>query len=202
MGNFFVRRPIVAMVIAIVTVIVGVVFLVGLPTEQYPDITPPMVSVRTSYIGADAVSVEQSVATPIEQQVNGVDNMIYMKSINANDGTMNLQVSFDIGTDPDMNTVFTQNRVGQAEAKLPEEVKRYGVTTQKSFSFPMMLRYHQINCPSKCEPSTAISVSLSCWSSVDVYCEESRFTSAVVATKIPSLSSNLTINIHMPVQLL
>ena len=139
MGNFFVRRPIVAMVIAIVTVIVGVVFLSGLPTEQYPDITPPMVSVRTSYVGADAVSVEQSVATPIEQQVNGVDNMIYMKSVNANDGTMNLQVSFDIGTDPDMNTVFTQNRVGQAEAKLPEEVKRNGVTTQKSFSFPVML---------------------------------------------------------------
>ena len=139
MGNFFVRRPIVAMVIAIVMVIVGVVFLSGLPTEQYPDITPPMVSVRTSYVGADAISVEQSVATPIEQQVNGVDNMIYMKSVNSNDGTMNLQVSFDIGTDPDMNTVFTQNRVGQAEAKLPEEVKRFGVTTQKSFSFPMML---------------------------------------------------------------
>ena len=139
MGNFFVRRPIVAMVMAIVTVIVGVVFLSGLPTEQYPDITPPMVSVSTSYVGADAISVEQSVATPIEQQVNGVDNMIYMKSVNANDGTMNLQVSFDIGTDPDMNTVFTQNRVGQAEAKLPEEVKRQGVTTQKSFAFPMML---------------------------------------------------------------
>ena len=96
-----------AMVIAIVTVIVGGVFLLGLPTEQYPDITPPMVSVKTTYVGADAISVEQSVATPIEQQVNGVDNMIYMKSINANDGTMNLQVSFDIGTDPDMNTVFT-----------------------------------------------------------------------------------------------
>ena len=127
------------MVMAIVTVIVGVVFLSGLPTEQYPDITPPMVSVSTSYVGADAISVEQSVATPIEQQVNGVDNMIYMKSVNANDGTMNLQVSFDIGTDPDMNTVFTQNRVGQAEAKLPEEVKRQGVTTQKSFAFPMML---------------------------------------------------------------
>ena len=134
MGNFFVNRPIVAMVIAIITVIIGVVFLLGLPTEQYPDITPPMVSVKTSYVGADAISVEQSVATPIEQQVNGVDNMIYMKSINANDGTMNLQVSFDIGTDPDMNAVLTQNRVGQAEAKLPEEVKKFGVTTEKSFA--------------------------------------------------------------------
>jgi len=138
-GNFFVNRPIVAMVIAIVTVIVGVVFMLGLPMEQYPDITPPMVSVSTTYTGANAVNVEQSIATPVEQQVNGVDNMIYMKSTNSNDGTMNLQVSFDIGTDPDMNTVFTQNRVSQATPKLPEEVKRYGVNTEKSFSFPLML---------------------------------------------------------------
>lgn len=138
-GNFFVRRPIVAMVIAIVTVIVGSVFLLGLPTEQYPDITPPMVRVTTTYTGASSVNVEQSVATPIEQEVNGVDNMIYMKSINANDGTLSLEVSFDIGTDPDMNTVFTQNRVSSATPKLPEEVKRFGVKTEKSFSFPMML---------------------------------------------------------------
>ena len=126
MGNFFVRRPIVAMVIAIFMVIVGVVSLKGLPTEQYPNITPPVVEVRANYTGANAVSVEQSVATPLEQQINGVDNMIYMKSINANDGTMTIQVSFEIGTDPDMNTVFTQNRVAAATAKLPEEVKRLG----------------------------------------------------------------------------
>jgi HAE1 family hydrophobic/amphiphilic exporter-1 len=138
-GNFFVKRPIVAMVMAIVTVIIGAVFIMGLPTEQYPDITPPMVRVSTTYTGASAINVEQSVATPIEQEVNGVDNMIYMKSTNANDGTLALNVSFDIGTDPDMNTVFTQNRVSSAEPKLPEEVKRFGVKTQKSFTFPMLL---------------------------------------------------------------
>ena len=139
MGNFFVRRPIVAIVIAIVTVIVGTLSLLNLPMEQYPNITPPIVEVRASYTGANATNVEQSVATPLEQQINGVDNMIYMKSINANDGTMVIQTSFEIGTDPDMNTVFTQNRVSAATAKLPEEVKRLGVTTEKSLPNILML---------------------------------------------------------------
>jgi HAE1 family hydrophobic/amphiphilic exporter-1 len=139
MGNFFVRRPIVAMVIAIIMVIVGIVFLQGLPIEQYPNITPPMVEVRANYTGANAISVEQSVATPLEQDINGVENMIYMKSTNANDGTMVIQTSFEVGTDPDMNTVFTQNRVAAATAKLPEEVKRLGVTTEKSLPNILML---------------------------------------------------------------
>lgn len=138
-GNFFVRRPIVAIVIAIVIVIVGGVSLIGLPIEQYPDLTPSVVQVRATYTGANSTNVEQSVATPLEQEINGVDNMIYMKSTNANDGTMVIDVSFDVGTDPDMNTVLTQNRVSAATAKLPEEVKKYGVTTEKSLPNILML---------------------------------------------------------------
>jgi HAE1 family hydrophobic/amphiphilic exporter-1 len=138
-GNFFVHRPIVAMVIAIVIVIVGVVMLVGLPIEQYPNLTPPIVQVRASYTGANALNVEESVATPLEQQINGVDNMIYMRSTNANDGTMNIEVSFEVGTDPDMNTVLTQNRVSAATAMLPEPVKKLGVTTAKSLPNILML---------------------------------------------------------------
>ena len=138
-GNFFVHRPIVAMVIAIVIVIVGAVALIGLPIEQYPNLTPPIVQVRGTYTGANALNVEESMATPLEQQINGVDNMIYMKSTNANDGTMVIDVSFTVGTDPDMNTVLTQNRVSAATAKLPESVKKYGVTTEKSLPNILML---------------------------------------------------------------
>jgi HAE1 family hydrophobic/amphiphilic exporter-1 len=126
------------MVIAIVILIVGTLSLLNLPMEQYPDITPPMVEVRANYTGANAINVEQSVATPLEQQINGVDNMIYMKSINASDGSMNIQITFEVGTDPDMNTVFAQNRVSSATPKLPEEVKRIGVNTQKSMSSIIM----------------------------------------------------------------
>lgn len=139
MAEFFVRRPIVAMVISIFIVILGIISMLGLPIAQYPDLTPPMVSVTATYTGANSVNVEQSVATPLEQEINGVENSIYMQSVNTNDGVMNLKVSFDVGTDPDMNNVLTQNRVSSATPKLPEDVKRLGVTTKKSLAFPLML---------------------------------------------------------------
>ena len=139
MADFFVRRPIVAMVLAIIILILGLVALGGLPVAQYPDITPPMVNVSGTYTGANAINVEQSVATPIEQKVNGVEGMIYMNSTNSSDGRMGLDVSFEVGSDLDMANVLTQNRVSEAQASLPEEVKRMGVTVKKKLSFPLLL---------------------------------------------------------------
>jgi len=139
MGQFFIRRPIVAMVISIVTIIVGLVSLSRLPISQYPEITPPMIQVTTTYVGASALDVEQAVATPIEQQVNGVERSIYLKSTNANDGTLKLEVSFEVGSDLDINNVLTQNRVSQATPSLPTDVKNYGVSVKKSLSFPVLL---------------------------------------------------------------
>jgi len=127
------------MVIAILIVLVGLVALGGLPVAQYPEITPPEVSVSASYTGANAEAVEQSVATPLEQKVNGVENMLYMKSVNSNDGTMTLTVSFEVGSDLDMSNVLVQNRVSEATASIPEEVKRLGVTVKKKLSFPLLL---------------------------------------------------------------
>ena len=139
MSEFFIRRPIVAMVISILMVIMGLIALRGIPISKYPDITPPMIQVTTTFTGANAVNVEQAVATPIEQQVNGVERMLYMKSINAADGSLTLQVSFEVGTDLDNANMLTQNKVSQATAKLPTEVKNFGVTTKKSLVFPLML---------------------------------------------------------------
>jgi HAE1 family hydrophobic/amphiphilic exporter-1 len=130
-SRFFIERPIFATVVSIVIVIAGVVTLLGLPVAQYPEITPPTVQVSAVYPGANAQVVAETVAAPIEQQVNGVEDMIYMSSVSANDGSYNLTVSFEVGTNLDMAQVLVQNRVSLAEPTLPEEVKRQGVTTKK-----------------------------------------------------------------------
>src|SRR3954468_4394500 len=132
MANFFIRHPIVAMVIAILMVIIGVISMLRLPTAQFPNIAPPEIQVKATYTGADAQTIEQSVATPIEQQMSGVDFMNYMYSTNANNGAMTLTVNFDVRTDPNTDQILTQMRQGQAASQLPQEVNAYGVTVQKS----------------------------------------------------------------------
>ncbi len=139
MAKFFINRPIVAIVIAILTVIAGLLAMTKLPIAQLPDIVPPQVNVAATYTGADALTIEQSVATPLEQQMNGVDNMIYMMSTNANDGTMNLKVTYDIGTNVDIDQVNTQNRVSQASPNLPTSVNQYGVTVKKLMGLPLLV---------------------------------------------------------------
>ena len=138
MSKFFINRPIVAMVISIITVIVGLVTLFTLPIAQFPKIIPPEIFVEAHYVGADAKTIEQSVATPIEQQLSGVDNMNYMYSLNANNGLMRLYVNFDVKTDPNVDHMLTQLRYSQAEAQLPADVRNYGVTVQKSLTSPFL----------------------------------------------------------------
>ena len=139
MSKFFIRRPIVAIVIAILTVIVGAVSMLTLPTSQYPDIVPPEILVTATYPGADAKTLSQAVATPIEQQMNGVDNMIYMNSVSANNGVVQLFVDFDVKTDPNTDQILTQMRETQAASQLPADVTNYGVTVQKSVTAPLMV---------------------------------------------------------------
>ena len=139
MYRFFIRRPIVAIVIALITVIVGLVSMAGLPVAQYPNIVPPEILVQTTYVGADALAIEQAVATPLEQQMSGVDNMNYMFSLNPNNGLMRMTVNFDVKTDPNTDQVLAQLRESQAERQLPIDVRNQGVTVQKSLSAPLML---------------------------------------------------------------
>jgi hydrophobic/amphiphilic exporter-1 (mainly G- bacteria), HAE1 family len=139
MSRFFINRPIVAIVISIIMVVVGLVTLVSLPVAQFPKVVPPEIFIQANYVGADAETIEQSVATPIEQQMSGVDNLNYMYSINANNGLMRMFVNFDLKTDPNIDHVLTQLRYAQAEPQLPADVRNFGVTVQKSLSAPLML---------------------------------------------------------------
>src|SRR6266850_64562 len=140
MSKFFINRPIVAMVIAILMVIVGAVTIASLPVAQFPNIVPPEIQLQASYVGADAQALEQSVATPIEQQVNGVDNMNYMYSLNATANSQTtMVVDFDLKTDPNTDLILTQSREQLAAGQLPPDVNTYGVTIRKSVTAPLML---------------------------------------------------------------
>jgi HAE1 family hydrophobic/amphiphilic exporter-1 len=140
MSNFFIRRPIVAMVIAILTVIVGAITIVSLPVSQFPNIVPPEIQLQASYVGADAQALEQSVATPIEQQINGVDNINYMYSLNATANSQTtMVVDFDLKTDPNTDLILTQSREQLATGQLPPDVNSFGVTIKKSVTAPLML---------------------------------------------------------------
>src|SRR2546425_1315112 len=140
MSKFFINRPIVAMVIAILMVIVGAVTITSLPVAQFPNIVPPEIQLQATYVGADAETLEQSVATPIEQEVNGVDNMNYMYSLNATGNSeTRLIVNFDVTTDANTDLILTQSRYNQAAAKLPVDVTNYGVITRKSPTAPLVI---------------------------------------------------------------
>src|SRR5918912_874815 len=138
-SKFFINRPIVAIVIAIVTVIGGLIAMSGLPLALFPEILPPQIIVSTNYTGADAITIEQSVSTPIEQQMNGVENMLYMQSINANDGSQQLIVTFGVDTDVNIDQVNVQNRLAQAQPNLPTDVNQFGLTMRKSTGLPMLV---------------------------------------------------------------
>ena len=139
MAKFFINRPVVAMVIAILMVMMGTAALVQLPIAQFPNIAPPQVQLWATYVGADALTLEQSVATPVEQQMSGVDNMLYMYSINSNNGQVRLNVIFDVGTDPNTDQILTQMRYSQAESQLPVEVRNFGITLRKAVSSPLAI---------------------------------------------------------------
>lgn len=138
MSNFFINRPIVAIVISIIMTIAGSVALIQLPVAQYPNIVPPEIQVRASYTGADALTIEQSVATPIEQQMSGVDRSTYIQSVNSN-GSIRMTVNFEVGTDPNVDHILTQMRTNQATSQLPSDVVNAGVSVIKSTSAPLML---------------------------------------------------------------
>src|ERR1700675_3168321 len=140
MSKFFINRPIVAMVISILMVIVGAVTIASLPVAQFPNIVPPEIQLQASFVSADAQTLERSVATPIEQQINGVDNMNYMYSLNATGNSQTtLVVNFDVKSDPNTDLILTQSREQLATGQLPPDVNSFGVTIKKSPTAPLML---------------------------------------------------------------
>src|ERR1700720_2409864 len=138
MSKFFIGRPIVAMVISILLIIIGGVTIANLPVAQFPAIAPTEVQIQANYVGADAQTVEQSVATPIEQQLSGVDNLNYMYSLNAANGQSTIIVDFDVKTDPNTDLILTQMRETQAASQLPADVNNFGITVQKTVTAPLM----------------------------------------------------------------
>ena len=138
-AHFFITRPVFALVISILVVLAGILALTQLPIDQYPDVVPPQVVVTAVYPGADARTVSETVAAPIEEQVNGVEGMLYMESQCTNDGSMQLTITFRLGTNPDLAQVLVQNRVAIATPKLPEEVRRLGVVTKKRSTAILMV---------------------------------------------------------------
>ena len=155
MSRFFIGRPVVAIVIAILFVIAGAVMVFRLPVAQFPKIAPPQIQTTAVYTGADALTVEQSVATPIDEQVNGAKRMLYMQAISGNDGTMTLQVVFDVGTDIDIDQVQVQNRLAQAQANLPTAVNSYGLTTIQTAGIPLLV--FTVNSPNRTWDQTFLS---------------------------------------------
>jgi len=139
MSKFFINRPIVAMVISIIMVIIGIVAMVRLQIAQFPELAPPEIVLQATYVGADALTLEQSVATPIEQQLQGVDNMIYMTSTNTSSGILRLRVDFDVGTNANTDQILTQMHYLQAESQLPIDVRNQRVTILKSATSPLAL---------------------------------------------------------------
>ena len=155
MSRFFINRPIVAMVISVLMVIVGFVTMVQLPIAQYPNIAPPEILIQATYVGADAITLEEAVATPIEAQVTGVDNMLYMYSTSQTaGGQMQLRVNFDITTDPSYDQVLTNLRYTQAQSQLPQDVINQGVTVIKSVTSPLGM----LCCTRRRAPTTLCSL--------------------------------------------
>src|SRR5256714_3933659 len=139
MASFFINRPVVAIVISVIIVLSGLVAMSSLPVAQFPDLVPPLIQIQGQYPGADALTIEQSVSTPIEQQMNGVEDSLYIQSVNASDGTVTERVTFEVGTDRNSDQVNAQNRVAQAQPSLPPEVNQFGLTYRKTQGVPMML---------------------------------------------------------------